>query len=76
MARIMTLDGLDQARIAEIRAQLSQPELSWWNRPIGLGGVLDPITANPIWALGGVLLGAWLAGSAKGRSLVRRFAKR
>lgn len=75
MARVMTLDGLNETNLREIRARLDgvgQSELSWWSRPMGLGGILDPIKLYPLWLIAGLLGGAWLAGSARGRRLLSR----
>lgn len=67
MARIMTLDGLDQARVSEIRARLGQPELSWWRQPVTLQGPIG--ISNLLWlaAVGGLIGGAWLAARRRKR---------
>jgi hypothetical protein len=70
MARVMTLDGLGQARVSEIRARLDQAGLGWWRQPVGLQGMFDSI--SPLWLLSGLIAGAWLAGSSKGRALIGR----
>lgn len=63
MARVMTLDGLDPTRLNEIRAQLAQPELSWWHQPFGLGNPLAVARKHGVWIAGvlGVVLGALIA---------------
>lgn len=41
-----------------------------------LHGLFTPVTAHPVLAIGGILFGAWLAGSSRGRALVRRVSWR
>lgn len=44
--------------------------------PRTLQGLFTPVTAHPVLAIGGILFGAWLAGSSRGRALVRRVSRR
>lgn len=39
-------------------------------------GLFQPIQGHPWLVIGGVLLGAWLAGSSKGRALTKRYLPR
>lgn len=41
-----------------------------------LHGLFTPVTSHPVLAIGGILFGAWLAGSSRGRALVRRVRRR
>ena len=66
MARVMTLDGLDQGHIGAIRAQLDAGDRSWLIRPVELSGFLEPAQAHPLWILGGLIAGVLIASSGLG----------
>ncbi len=70
MPLVMQLEGLPQ-NVIDIRRQLDTG-----GRSRSLHGIFDPVKAHPLWAIGGVILGAWLAGSAKGQQLVSKVTKR
>lgn len=63
MARVMTLDGLDQAHVSAIRARLDAGDRSWLTRPVELSGFLEPAKAHPLWILGGFVAGVLIASS-------------
>jgi hypothetical protein len=69
MARVMTLEGLSPTRLGEIRAQLAQPELSWWRRPIGLADGFIALRTHGPWIAGGLglIAGVLLAAQRRRR---------
>lgn len=69
MPAIMSLEGPRPSELDRIRSRLyaATPRPIWQ-----LSGLLDPIKVYPLWAIGGVLFGAWLAGTTTGRSIVRK----
>lgn len=72
MAMIMTLEGpqigglSDGPRLAGLRGQLYGTGL----------GFTSVVMTNPLIVAGGFLLGMWLAGSASGQKIVKRYTKR
>lgn len=68
MAKVMSLDGLGQTRVAEIRARLGQPELSWWRAPVTLQGLAPSSWPLWLWALAGGVTGVWLAARKPGQT--------
>jgi hypothetical protein len=74
MPLVMQLEGLNQGHLAEIRSRLNGVDhQSWWNAPVQLNGLFDPVVSRPVVVIGGLVLGMWLAGSATGKSLVKRY---
>lgn len=73
MPQIMSLEGPRISEIDRIRGQLyaATPRPIWQ-----LSGLFDPIKVYPLWAIGGVLLGAWLAGTTRGQQLVRKIRRK
>jgi hypothetical protein len=73
MPVVMSLEGPPLAPWARFqdRAYMMLPK-PFWRASAELHGVFDPVKAHPLLAVGGVLFGMWLAGSTKGRRLVRR----
>jgi hypothetical protein len=78
MPQIMSLEGPQLRAVDTIRGQLygTLPR-PYWRAHAELQGMFDPVVnpikAHPWAALGGLLLGMWLAGSSKGRSLVAKY---
>jgi len=75
MPYIMSLEGPQLATVDELRAELyANIPKGVWRLGAELRGITDPIKAHPLAIVGGLILGAWLAGSIKGQALVRRYA--
>lgn len=69
----MSLEGPRLTELDRVRSEL----YARTPRPLfQLSGLFDPLKVYPLWAVGGVLLGAWLAGTTRGQSLVRKLRKR
>lgn len=77
MPYLMALEGPRVDRMAQLRGELySTVPRPFWRASSMLNGVLDPFMLNKLWVGAGIVIGAWLAGSAKGRSLVSRVASK
>lgn len=64
----MSLDGLDQARVAQIRMQLDHAGQPWLTRPLTLQGLAPSSWPLWLWALAGSVTGVWLAARRPGQT--------
>lgn len=77
MPYVMSLEGPQLRNLDELRGQLyAAAPRRFWRASAALNGMFDPFMLNKLWVGAGLVLGAWLAGSAKGRSLVAKVARR
>lgn len=69
---VMSLEGPAQnARLAQLRGQLySALPREWWLASSSLQGLFTPYRLSWPFALGMLILGGWLGGSARGRKIV------
>lgn len=73
MSKIMSLEGPSMRALAAYQGNVdfetpNHAVKATWQ----LSGILDPIVNYPGWAIGGLVLGMWLAGTATGRSVVAK----
>ena len=68
---IMSLEGPRPDRLAQLRGELyAALPREWWRARSSLQGLFTPYRASWPFAIGMLVLGGWLASSAKGRRIV------